>query len=65
MSGDDLPQLAGAEVVVDFTTPDVVMANLEYCVTHGLHVVVGTTGFDAGRLGIVRGWLDAAPESVW
>jgi len=59
-AGDDLSQLAGTDVVVDFTTPDVVMANLEYCVTHGLHVVVGTTGFDDGRLGTVRGWLDAA-----
>jgi 4-hydroxy-tetrahydrodipicolinate reductase len=60
--GDDLSQLTGAEVVVDFTTPDVVMGNLDYCVTHGLHVVVGTTGFDAARLGTVRGWLDAAPS---
>jgi len=60
--GDDLSQLAGTDVVVDFTTPDVVMANLEYCVTHGLHVVVGTTGFDDGRLGTVRGWVDAAPS---
>jgi 4-hydroxy-tetrahydrodipicolinate reductase len=59
--GDDLSLLAGADVVVDFTTPDVVMGNLEYCVTHGLHVVVGTTGFDAGRLAIVRELLDAAP----
>ena len=61
-AGDDLSQLAGTDVVVDFTTPDVVMANLEYCVTHGLHVVVGTTGFDDGRLGTVRGWVDAAPS---
>lgn len=60
--GDDLSQLAGADVVVDFTTPDVVMANLEYCVTHGLHVVVGTTGFDPARLEVVRGWLGAAPS---
>ena len=60
--GDDLSQLADTDVVVDFTTPDVVMTNLEYCVTHGLHVVVGTTGFDDGRLGTVRGWVDAAPS---
>ena len=60
--GDDLSQLAGTDVVVDFTTPDVVMANLEYCVTHGLHVVVGTTGFDASRHETVRRWLDAAPS---
>jgi len=61
-AGDDLSQLADTDVVVDFTTPDVVMTNLEYCVTHGLHVVVGTTGFDDGRLGTVRGWVDAAPS---
>jgi 4-hydroxy-tetrahydrodipicolinate reductase len=60
--GDELSQLVGADVVVDFTTPDVVMANLEFCVAHGLNVVVGTTGFDANRLGAVRRWLHEAPE---
>ena len=56
---DDLQQLldTGAEAVVDFTHPDVVMANLEFCVDHGLHAVVGTTGFDDDRLGRLRGWL--------
>ena len=37
---------AGAEVVVDFTHPDVVMDNLRFCIEHGIHAVVGTTGFD-------------------
>ena len=60
--GDDLSQLAGSDVVVDFTTPDAVMANLDYCVTHGLHVVVGTTGFDAARLARVQSWLAVAPS---
>jgi len=62
--GDDLTQLvaSGAQVVVDFTTPDAVMGNLEFCVTHGLHIVVGTTGFDASRLAVVRAWIDAAPN---
>src|SRR6476620_12016336 len=51
----------GAEAVVDFTHPDVVMGNLEFCVGHGIHAVVGTTGFDDERLDRLRGWLDAAP----
>ncbi len=44
--GHDALVESGAEVVVDFTTPYAVMGNLEFCVSHGLHVVVGTTGFD-------------------
>jgi len=52
----------GAQAVVDFTHPDVVMDNLEFCVGHGIHAVVGTTGFDDDRLATLRGWLDAAPE---
>ncbi len=54
--GDD-PQLlvdAGAEVAVDFTHPDVVMGNLAFCVEHGVHAVVGTTGFDDDRLDRLR-----------
>ncbi len=52
---------AGAEVVVDFTHPDVVMANLEFCIRHGIHAVVGTTGFDEERLGRLRDLLTDAP----
>ena len=51
----------GAQVVVDFTHPDVVMGNLEHCVGRGIHAVVGTTGFDDERLARLRGWLDASP----
>ena len=62
-AGDDISQLvsAGVETVVDFTHPDVVMDNLEFCVDHGIHAVVGTTGFDDGRLDALRGRLADAP----
>jgi 4-hydroxy-tetrahydrodipicolinate reductase len=60
--GDPLTGLVDCQVVVDFTHPDVVMDNLRFCVEHGLHAVVGTTGFDAGRLDTVRGWLADQPE---
>jgi 4-hydroxy-tetrahydrodipicolinate reductase len=35
---------AGAEVVVDFTTPHAVAANARACAAAGLHLVIGTTG---------------------
>jgi 4-hydroxy-tetrahydrodipicolinate reductase len=47
--------LAGAngeapEVVVDFTQPDVALANAIACLRAGVHVVIGTTGFDLAAL---------------
>lgn len=62
-AGDSLDALteAGAQAVVDFTHPDVVMDNLRFCVEHGIHAVVGTTGFDEERLETLRGWLSDAP----
>ena len=62
---DSLQDLVGAdaEAVVDFTHPDVVMENLRFCIEHGIHAVVGTTGFDQERLARLRDWLGEAPES--
>jgi 4-hydroxy-tetrahydrodipicolinate reductase len=62
--GDSLEQLKGsaAHVVVDFTTPDSVMANLEFLIDNGINVVVGTTGFDDSKLATVKGWLAANPS---
>lgn len=59
-SGDDLNVLVeqGAEVIVDFTTPNAVMGNLEFCINNGISAVVGTTGFDEERLAQVRTWLE-------
>ncbi|MEJ7832209.1 MAG: 4-hydroxy-tetrahydrodipicolinate reductase [Nocardioides sp.] len=54
---------SGARVVVDFTHPDVVMDHLEFCIDHGIHAVVGTTGFGEDRLGRLRGWLEASPRT--
>ncbi|MDG4823658.1 4-hydroxy-tetrahydrodipicolinate reductase [Asanoa sp. WMMD1127] len=53
---------AGAEVIVDFTTPDVVMDNLHWCVDQGINAVVGTTGFSEQRFERVRGWLAHKPD---
>lgn len=60
-AGDSLSLLtdSGAEVVIDFTHPDVVMENLKFLIDNGIHAVVGTTGFTAERLAQVRSWLAA------
>ncbi|OEV00071.1 4-hydroxy-tetrahydrodipicolinate reductase [Streptomyces qinglanensis] len=62
-SGDPLRTLtdAGAEVAVDLTRPDAVLGNLEFCLAHGIHAVVGTTGWTDDRLATVRAQLAAAP----
>ena len=61
---DQLQELVDSKVeaVVDFTHPDAVMDNLDFCIGHGIHAVVGTTGFDADRLATVEAWLADAPE---
>jgi 4-hydroxy-tetrahydrodipicolinate reductase len=53
---------AGAQVIVDFTHPDVVMDNLRFCVDQGIHAVVGTSGFDDAKLATLREWLRAKPD---
>ncbi|WP_433612253.1 4-hydroxy-tetrahydrodipicolinate reductase [Prescottella agglutinans] len=49
------------QVVIDFTHPDVVMDNLHFLISNGIHAVVGTTGFDDARLAQVQSWLDENP----
>lgn len=63
--GDDLSMLrdSHAQVMVDFTTPDVVMPTLQYAIDHGIHCVVGTTGFDDARLAQVSSWCAARPDT--
>jgi len=60
-AGDDRSAAANAEVVVDFTVPSVVMDNLSWCIEHGVHAVVGTTGFSEDRLQSLRDQLAAKP----
>jgi 4-hydroxy-tetrahydrodipicolinate reductase len=42
--------LEGADVVVDFTTPETALPNARQCLESGTHVVMGTTGFDLEEL---------------
>ncbi|MFI1400888.1 4-hydroxy-tetrahydrodipicolinate reductase [Streptomyces sp. NPDC020681] len=63
--GDKLETLvdAGTNVVVELTTPASVMGNLDFCVRHGIHAVVGTTGWTDERLAQLNTSLAASPET--
>lgn len=63
-SGDWLFSVAdaGAQVLVDFTHPDVVMDNIRFAIDQNIHAVVGTTGVTEQRLDTVREWLQDAPQ---
>lgn len=54
--GDDLAEVtaAGAEVALVFTTPDVALDHVRWLVEHGVHTVVGTSGFDDAKVDQVR-----------
>jgi 4-hydroxy-tetrahydrodipicolinate reductase len=62
--GDWMPDLADAraEVVVDFTQPDVVLDNIRFCVDHDIRCVVGTSGFGPAKLDTVSQWLERKPS---
>ena len=61
--GDSLDDLTTeiADVVIDFTQPSAVMQTLATLIPRGLHLVVGTTGFDDERVATVRNLVDATP----
>ncbi len=63
--GDSLEALVtvAAQVVVDFTTPDVVMANLDFLIKNNIHAVVGTTGFSDDRIAQLTKWLAGNPTA--
>ncbi len=48
--GDDLGNLGGAAVVVEFSVPSASPGNVRACLERGAHVVVGTTGWSTERL---------------
>jgi 4-hydroxy-tetrahydrodipicolinate reductase len=58
--GDEIEEVAGADVAVVFSTPDVAVDHVLACVRLGVHAVVGTTGWTSERLDRVRAALDGA-----
>ena len=62
--GDELTSLIDADVVVDFTTPEVVIENLKFLTKNNIHAVVGTSGFTPDRIVEVQNLLKNSTSSV-
>jgi dihydrodipicolinate reductase len=62
-SRDELGDLGGADVAVELTVPAASPDNVAHCVDRGVHVVVGTTGWDEARLAALKQQLDGAPPA--
>ena len=55
-AGEDREPVKAADVAIDFTVPDAVLGNIEWCLSNNVHTVVGTTGFTDEKYDKVRKW---------
>ena len=62
-SADPLTKLLDvkADVIIDLTVPTATEANVRFAVEHGIHAVVGTTGWDEERLSSLKQLLGKHP----
>ena len=63
-SSSDPAQMLGADVVLDFTLPDISPKLVGYAIGHDLKVVVGTSGWSEARLNSLTPLLEAHPEAA-
>ena len=59
--GDELGNLGGADVAVEFSVPAASLDNVLHAVRRGVHAVVGTTGWTDEGLEKVRWALETSP----
>ena len=52
------------DVLIDFTTPQTTLTNVELCAAHGKGVVIGTTGFSASEKQTLLASQDAIPLCI-
>ena len=57
-------EVAGAQVAVDFTVLDAARDNIRWCAAHGVHAVVGTTGFTEAELAEFAELFDASSANA-
>ena len=62
--GDSLEAMvdAGATHMVDLSVPSATADNVAFAIEHGIHAVVGATGWDDERLASVRKQLESRPD---
>ena len=59
-SASDLSGLAGADLVIDASTPQISIDVVRTAVEHGLNILVATSGWSAERIALVRPLVEAA-----
>jgi len=59
-SSSDLSELDGADLVVDASTPQVSVDVVRTAVERGINILVGTSGWSAERIALVRPLVEAA-----
>lgn len=57
-SSSDLNDVAGVDLVVDASNPSVSVDVVRIAIEHGINVLVGTSGWSAERIGLVRALVD-------
>lgn len=62
-STDPLEQALGAEVIIDFTIPQVSPDVVDFAVHHGIKILVGTSGWSADRIAKLTHSLREHPEA--
>lgn len=62
-SRSPLESMAGADLVVDVTVPAVSQRIVEFALSHGQSVLVGTSGWSGERIAALQPLVDAAPEA--
>lgn len=60
-SADSLDLVNGADVLLDFTLPQVSQQVVEHAIHHGIHAVTGTSGWSSERIAGLRRLVAAAP----
>lgn len=60
--GDDLGDLGGADVAIEFTVLAASERNVRHCVERGVHVVVGTSGWTDERAAALRTEVEASGD---
>lgn len=63
-SSSDLAEIDGADLVVDASTPAVSIDVVRAAIDRGINVLVGTSGWSAERIALVRPLVDAAQTGV-
>ncbi|MEY3966964.1 MAG: hypothetical protein RLZ96_490 [Actinomycetota bacterium] len=63
-SSSSLDQMLGADVVIDFTLPEVSPTVVEFAISSGMKIVVGTSGWSELKLMEVKKLLSVNPEAA-